>query len=337
MTELLGGIDIGGTKCAVSVAARNGNTIEILDRTAVPTPPTPQETMAFLLEQLARTIARHGSGAGHSAAVANRPALSAIGISCGGPLDADRGVILSPPNLPGWDAIDAVTPFRERFRVPARLQNDANACALAEWNWGAGVGTKHMIFLTFGTGMGAGLILNGRLFAGANGMAGEVGHMRLAERGPVGFGKEGSFEGFCSGGGIARLAAAKALEAIQRGEPPSFCPDMAGLAHITALEVAEAARRNDPLALELFRIIGHYLGRGLATLVDLFNPELIVIGSIYLRQRGLLERHVMETLAREALPRSMEACRIVPAGLGERVGDYAAFAVAIEALREASE
>ena len=97
-----------------------------------------------------------------------------MGISCGGPLDASSGVILSPPNLPGWDNVKIVQMIEEKFGVPCGLQNDANACALAEWRFGAGKGTKNMIFLTFGTGMGAGLILDGKLYAGTNGMAGEI-------------------------------------------------------------------------------------------------------------------------------------------------------------------
>ena len=129
--------------------------------------------------------------------------ISAIGISCGGPLNSKKGVILSPPNLPGWDNIEIVNIIKDRLDVPAKLQNDANACALAEWKYGAGRGSNNMIFLTFGTGFGAGLILDGRLYNGVNCMSGEIGHVRLTEYGPVGYGKAGSCEGYCSGGGIA--------------------------------------------------------------------------------------------------------------------------------------
>ena len=103
------------------------------------------------------------------------------------------------------------------------MQNDANAGAIAEWKYGAGKGYNNLIFLTFGTGMGAGLILNGKLYSGTTDLAGEVGHIRLAEMGPVGFGKAGSFEGFCSGGGIAQLAQIKVREKLQMGEKVSFC------------------------------------------------------------------------------------------------------------------
>jgi glucokinase len=224
--------------------------------------------------------------------------------------------------------VDIVTPFRGRYGVAAALQNDANACALAEWQWGAGKGSDHMIFLTFGTGMGAGLILNGRLYAGANDMAGEVGHVRMAEQGPGGYGKTGSFEGFCSGGGIAHLAQLEALKRLQRGEKPPLCP---GLEHLSALDartVGEAALRGDELALAVMRQTGEQLGAGLALLVDILNPQCIVIGSIYGRQQSLLEPYALAKLKEEAHPLSYGACRIVPAFFGEQIGDYASLSVA---------
>ena len=167
------GIDIGGTKCAVVKGDLNGITDKI----------------SFATEGCEGTLARIFD------AVESLLPATAIGISCGGPLDDRRGVILSPPNLPGWDEVYITDMLRDRFSIPAYLCNDANACALAEWKFGAGRGSRNMIFLTFGTGLGAGLILDGRLYSGTSGMAGEVGHVRLDDDGPVGFGKRGSFEG----------------------------------------------------------------------------------------------------------------------------------------------
>jgi glucokinase len=318
----IAGIDIGGTKCAVSLGKLSvqGESIELLGKTKFPTPESPQATIANFMDALDKLLAQH------------QVSLSAIGISCGGPLSSKSGLILSPPNLPGWDRIDIVSPFSERFGVPTGLQNDANACALAEWKWGAGVGCSHMIFLTFGTGMGAGLILNGRLYAGTNDMAGEVGHIRLAESGPVGYGKAGSFEGYCSGGGIAQLAKSMAASRLQSGEASLFCSSDAELEAITAQTVGEAAAQGDPLALEIFQIVGAKLGNGLALLVDTLNPQRIVIGSIYGRQQQILEPIVLNELRREALPISLEVCEIVPAGLGEQVGDYASLSVALYQL-----
>lgn len=119
-----------------------------------------------------------------------------VGISCGGPLNSTAGIIEGPPNLPGWNNVKIADILTSHYGVFASLQNDANACAVAEWKFGAGKGAQNMIFLTFGTGLGAGLILNGRLYSGTNDNAGEIGHIRLEEFGPSGYGKSGSFEGF---------------------------------------------------------------------------------------------------------------------------------------------
>ena len=262
-----------------------------------------------------------------------RQNLKAIGISCGGPLDSHLGLVLSPPNLPGWDRVDVVTPLHEQFGVPAALQNDANASALAEWKWGAGRGCQNIIFLTFGTGIGAGLIINGRLYSGTNDMAGEVGHIRMQPMGPLGYGKHGSLEGFCSGGGIANLGQMLALEQLQLNQPPAFCSSYAEIAAITAEKIGEAARNGDPVALRVYETAARELGRGLAILVDILNPERIILGSIYIRQRQLLEEIVLATLKAEALPHSAAVCVVVPAELGESVGDLASLSVALNSLQ----
>ena len=313
MSDLLAGLDIGGTKCAVSLGLTEGDQITIIDKRRFPTAPTPETTIALLIETL------------HAMLLQQNQPLASIGISCGGPLDSVRGVVLGPPNLPGWNAIPIVSIIQEAFHVPTMLQNDANAGALAEWLWGAGQDTRNMIFLTFGTGMGAGLILNGQLYSGTNDMAGEVGHIRLADDGPTGYGKAGSFEGFCSGGGIQRMATIKAMAALEAGMPLSFCPTEADVPFITTEKVAMSG---DPLALEIFELVARRLGQGLAILIDILNPQRIVIGSIYLRQQALLDHHMYAVLRDEALSYALSVCEIVPAGLGESIGDYAALAVA---------
>ena len=318
--EIIGGIDIGGTKCAVSIAEL-GNPPKILAKHKIATMHSPQETLSRLGVLLQDLLTLYPDAD-----------LTAIGISCGGPLNTEQGIILSPPNLPGWNQIDCFSPFRNLFHVPISLQNDADACALAEWKWGAGKGCNHMLFLTFGTGMGAGLILNGQLYTGACNMAGEIGHIRLSDEGPVGYGKTGSFEGFCSGGGIARLGQKMALDALQQGNPPSFCPDLFHLNQITAKSIGEAAQQHDPLALSIFQTSGHYLGYALSFIIDLLNPERIVIGSIYERQQNLLKEEMLRVLNEECLSRSFHACTIVPSGLGEQIGDYASLSVASYAL-----
>ncbi|NBD26848.1 ROK family protein [Paenibacillus glycinis] len=322
--KLLAGIDIGGTKCAVSLGALDGEGgIAIIGKTRMPTPSAPEAAIARMIDALEEQLGKLAEGE-----------LSAIGISCGGPLDSRRGLVLSPPNLPGWDAVDIVTPFADRFGVPVALQNDANACALAEWKWGAGRGCRNMIFLTFGTGMGAGLILNGALYSGTNDQAGEVGHIRLEPKGPVGYGKAGSFEGFCSGGGIAQLARMMAEERLNEGDPPSFCRTTEELPLLTAELVGRAAERGDPIAIEIYRLSARKLGRALALLVDILNPERIVIGSIYGRQRAIMEPVVLAEMHRESLPLSASACEVMQAGLGEHIGDYASLSVAINHLNE---
>jgi len=266
------GIDIGGTKCAVVAGDEDFNIckkIQFETRTGERNYNAVLDEFFVHIESLFSTFPREH--------------LKGIGISCGGPLDSKKGMIYSPPNLPGWDNVPIVEIFSNRFGVPVSIQNDANACARAEWLMGAGKGTQNMIFLTFGTGMGSGLILNGRLYAGTNDLGGEVGHIRLAKTGPVGFGKAGSFEGFCSGGGIAQLAATIVTEKLNSGEKVAFCADVESAKNLTAKTVAEAASIGDPVALEIIQVSAEYLGRGLAVLIDILNPECIVIGSIYSR------------------------------------------------------
>ncbi len=320
------GFDIGGTKCAVILGKgeipETVNDDFIIDKIRFETNQSRgwQLIVEELLSSAEAILERNGVTSGQ---------LVGCGISCGGPLDSRRGVIMCPPNLPDWDNVPLVEMVEKRIGVKTFLQNDANACALAEWRFGAGKGTQNMVFLTFGTGMGAGLILDGKLYNGTNDMAGEVGHIRLSENGPVGYGKAGSFEGFCSGGGIARLAKQIVENKLNHGVVPSFCKSEKELEYITAKSVAEAAANGDETAKEIYDVCGGYLGRGLSVLIDILNPQAIVIGSIYERSSALLQQKMCETLEREALPLSLGVCRILPATLGDSIGDYAALGVAL--------
>lgn len=318
MQQKIIGIDIGGTKCAVTAGIAGEDSLTILDKRGFATDvsQSADQMMERFFEILDEFIPKYGA--------------DAIGISCGGPLDSATGVIVSPPNLPNLHGFPVTETFHLRYHVPVYLQNDANACALAEWLYGAGEKCRNMIFLTFGTGLGAGLILDGKLYEGTNGNAGEVGHIRLSENGPVGFGKFGSFEGFCSGGGIAQLGYTLGLAAYQRGERPLyFNPDTAPK-DITAKSVAIAAEQHgDPTAIEVYRLCGEYLGRGLSILIDLLNPERIVIGSIFTRSRNGLWESCKEVIDREALEISRNCCEVVPAKLLEGIGDYAALTVGV--------
>lgn len=315
-TNLLG-IDVGGTKCAVIYGIDTDGAIEIADKVRFDTTDV-QSTIATILKELKGICAKHGLDASNT---------KGIGISCGGPLDSKTGVVMSPPNLPGWDNIPIVKMVEEATGIPAGLQNDANACALAEWKYGAGRGTRNMVFLTFGTGLGAGLVLDGKLYSGTNDNAGELGHIRLSEFGPVGYGKAGSVEGFASGGGIAQLAASAVKEKLMMGQKVAWCPD-GDLAGITARTVAEAAKVGDELAISIYRTSATYLGRALAMVIDMLNPEVIAIGSIFVRAEELIRPFMQAAIDRDALPGAAAVCKVKPAELGESIGDIAALSIA---------
>lgn len=312
------GLDIGGTKCA-AVLADCGEEIRVADKIRF-------ETHAELGYESARD--RLTQAARELISRSDSP-VRAIGVSCGGPLDSRAGVVQSPPNLPGWDNAPIVAALQEATGLPAYLQNDANACALVEWKYGAGRGCEDMVFLTMGTGMGAGIIAGGRLLRGARDMAGEVGHLRLSARGPVGYGKAGSFEGFSSGGGIARLAARMRREWMRLGEAVNW-PDADD--QLTTRALAEWAKAGDVHARRLFETAGDYLGRGVAILADVLNPERVVIGGVYMRCEGLLKNAMWRAIRREALIHCWQNLTVAPAETGEQIGDFAAAMVAVYGL-----
>ncbi len=306
------GFDIGGTKCAVSVGKVEDGKIELLGRCEVPTSDSAKET----LERLAPAVEKFR----------DEYSVQKAGVSCGGPLNSVTGVIGNPPNLAaGWYDFPIVDYIRNRFGLIAKLENDANACAVAEWKFGAGKGAKNMVFLTFGTGLGAGLILDGKLYSGTNGNAGEVGHIRLANHGPIGYGKKGAFEGFCSGGGIARLAKdmGRKLPAV-----PQFVQDAGGWEFLTTKAISKAAFAGDPFAKKVFAKSGKMLGKGLSIIIDFFNPERIVLGGVFMRAHELLTPAMKKEINKEALLASAQVCEIVPAALSENVGDIAALSLA---------
>ena len=305
MSNILLGWDIGGTKCAAILGVGSiQEGVRVLRRDAFPTAETvtPEATMERLAQFSEAALRAHGLNAGR---------VLRLGVSCGGPLDSKSGRVLGPPNLPGWDDVPLTAWAEKRLGVPAQIQNDANACALAEWWWGAGRGCDSIIFLTAGTGMGAGLVLDGRLYAGRTDLAGEVGHIRLGDEGPWGFGKNGSFEGFCSGGGIARLSE------MRTGKTR------------TAREVFEDAAKGDVGAAAVVEESCKRLGQALAILIDVLNPERIILGSIFVRQRDVIWPIAREVVEREALPGAVRCCEVVPAQLGESLGDLAALGVAL--------
>jgi len=289
------GIDIGGTKTAVSLGRDDGS---IIDKIAFATEAVVEEVLSSIYSAVDELVIRHGA------------VISAIGISCGGPLDSKRGIIQSPPNLPAWKDIPIVELVQSRFGAPTFLENDANACALAEWYWGAGRGFESIIFLTFGTGLGAGLILDGRLYRGPSGLAGEVGHWRMAPDGPLCYYKKGSFESFASGCGIS------GLYEQHWGE------------RLSAKDVCARAEAGEAKALGVINESAQMLGSGLSLLVDVLNPERIIIGSIFARSEHLFRPLMDEVMKEECLPLSLSICEVVPSALGEHLGDMAALGIA---------
>lgn len=297
------GLDIGGTKTAVVEGTDDGR---IRNRIQFPTAPLRGFDAVF-------ADILHGIREITKSAATDPVALS---VSVGGPLDVLQGLILSPPNLPGWDRIPLKRLLSEKFPLPVYVEHDGNAGALAEWYFGAGRGAQSIVFLTMGTGLGAGLILNGRLYRGASDVAGEVGHIRIADDGPECYGKPGSLEGFGSGTGISRLA--HSLFPLRWQSPP----EMAAL--------AAAARAGDADALKVFATAAHFFGRGLAMIVDTLNPERIVMGGLGMRLMDVLVEPALRVYREEALPRAVEACSVVPAQLGESIGDIAALCAAYD-------
>lgn len=315
------GLDIGGTKCCVLLAYVDRG-IHISDKIRFET--RSERSFEDIYEQLTNgireIIARNGL---------STEQLKAIGISCGGPLDSRRGIVLSPPNLPSWVNIPITEMLSRDFQIPAYLQNDANACALVEWQLGAGRGCDNMIFLTMGTGMGGGIIADGKLLRGITDMGGEVGHIRLTDGGPLGFGKAGSFEGYTSGGGIQRQACEWTKRLIAEGKRPAWA-DVAER-DIDGKLLSDYARRGDEQAKAFFEHVGTMLGKGLAILTDTLNPEKIVIGSVFVRCEDLLRPSMERALREEALPEACAALRVVPAETGEALGDYASIMSALYA------
>lgn len=299
------GFDIGGTKCAVSLGKWENCNIEILDRYETPTKSNPYQTF----DDLAQFVFDWKS----------RYTIESSGISCGGPLDSKRGIIVCTTNLSKeWYGFDIVSYIQSRFGLKSKLENDANACAVAEWKFGAGRGADNVIFMTFGTGLGAGLILNGKLYSGTNGNAGEIGHIRLENDGPVGFNKAGSAEGFCSGNGIKRLAQIRAKEQGVVIE-----------SELTTKNIFQRAKQGDEFCLSVVKESAEKFARVISILIDAFNPEVIVAGGVFMRNYDLFMSIMTPIIERESLTDAYNVCKIVPAQIGENIGDYAALGIAI--------
>ena len=297
------GLDIGGTKLAAGVVGPAGRVLSF-----VVEPTHPEEGAERGLDRLfalgRRAVAESG---------ADR--IRAVGIGAGGPLDAARGVLSAPPHLPGWRDVALVARAEEAFGVPVSLENDGTAAAAAEHRYGAGVGASHMIYLTISTGVGGGVVIEGRLFRGAGGNGGELGHLTVDYDGRPcrGCGRRGCLEAYVSGTSIAERA----------GE--------AGMGDVTAADVVAGARAGDALAGEVWADTIEALACGITSIVNLFEPEVVVLGGGVVSGSGeQLLGPVRERVAADAFPPAARAARIVESVLGKHVGVVGAAVVAVE-------
>lgn len=258
-------------------------------------------------------------------------AIAGVGAMAAGPLDLARGVITTPPNLPGWQDVPLRDMLRQAFGLPVLLENDANAQAYGEYRFGAGKGARNLLFVTVSTGIGGGIVMDGRIYHGASGAAGEVGHLPLDPAGPpCGAGHPGDLEAMASGLAIAREARA----ALQRGR----CPVLRRLAaegrEVSAETVAEAAALGDADAAEIIERSGRYLGMGLAGLVNVLNPDTVVLGGGLTNIGDRYLAPAREELARRAFPQALADVRVAIGSLGERAGALGAVALMAEQSAE---
>ena len=315
--DLVLGLDVGGTKLAAGVVAGNGQVLSM-------------EVAPSSVDQGPDAMIERHLDLGRSAvASAGVPwaRVRAVGIACGGPLDPYAGIIQSPPGLPGWDDVPLVAKVEAALQRPTVVDNDATACAIAEWWFGAGRArrVRHLVYLTISTGVGGGLVLDGRVYRGAAGNAGELGHLTVEYLGRrCGCGRRGCLEAYASGPQIA----ARAHERMAAGRASS----LAALPGVTARDVAAAAATGDLVASEVWDETAAMLGSAIANILDVFNPELVVLGGGVTRAGDQLLAPVREAALRQAMAPARNAADIVLAGLGEELGVVSAATVAFERL-----
>ena len=291
------GISIGGTKTAVVHAYFDGvfSNIEKKVFATYPNDPT-LET-----EKIISSISEF-----------DYP-VDVISLATGGPQDIEKGLLLKPPHLPGFDNYPIVDILKNKYGCDVYFLNDADACALAEFKFGAGQGYKNMAYLTFGTGFGSGLILDNKLYTGHNGMAGEIGHVKLSDNGPVGYGKAGSVEGFIAGGNIALWAKDFILDKDT---------SLKQYKELTTKDIATEANKGDEVALQIFDEVANRLGETISILLDVLNLDVVVIGGIYPRCINLLEDKVKKAVKKNSIRYNFEVAKILPSKLEERIDDY---------------
>ena len=297
-------LDIGGTKLTAGVIADGG---EVLAERVAPTNPShPPDMILDAVLAMAEAARLEAELSQHD--------LSKAGVSFGGPVDFASGRTVTCHHLPGWEGLPLRDVIAERTGLPVIMDNDANAAALGEVRYGAARGCRHVLYLTVSTGVGGGVVLDGRVHRGVNSMAGEIGHTLVVPDGPVcTCGRNGCLEAVASGPAIARAA----REAMGRGEPSALAAIPGD--QLTAKEVAEAAAQ-DSLAARIMGEAGRGLGMAIAAAVNLMNPEMVVIGGGVSQAGEVLFRPLQESVRQHAVPASAQSVRIVPGALGPRGG-----------------
>ena len=316
-------IDLGGTKIIAAIISHHAQII------------AKEYSLTLADEGVEAVTGRILSAIDHLLSVSNidPSQLNSISIAAAGAIDLDRGVVASSPNLPGWYDIPLRDIVSRKYKVNAILINDANAAALGEHQFGAGKGVSNLILVTVGTGIGGGIIINGRLYSGPSGSAGEVGHMTIDVNGPrCSCGNIGCWEMLASGTAMAR----EAISRISRGERSILTEMVEGkVENITVEKVETAARAGDSLALEVISQAATYLGVGMVNLVNIFNPEMIIVGGGVAKMGELLLQPARQVVRERAFKLATGAVRIVPAQLGEDGGvlGAAVFALSLTASR----
>lgn len=243
--------------------------------------------------------------------------IKGIGFDFPGQVDYKTGIVKLAPNIPGWVNVPIAQMIEEAFHIPTKIDNDVRCAALGEMNFGAGKGCQNFVCITVGTGIGSGLVVNGQLVRGAANAAGEIGHIKLQMKdGPIcGCGDTGCLEAFASGPSIVAMA----QDYLKSGKSTKF-REMAGDGEITPYIVAKAAEAGDPVAKRIFTIIGEYVGMGLVSVINLLNPEKVIIGGGVAEAGDLLLEPIRKTVMERAMVVARESVEIVPAELGNSAG-----------------
>lgn len=317
---LYAAIDLGGTNVRAIVADLEGNVFgeDIRSSRAIEGLDITLDTMVASLE---------GACARAAASVGD---LLAVGIASPGAVDSAKGIVSEAPQLIGWNDVPLTKIMSERLGTPVWLENDANAAALGENCYGAGRGSKHMLYITVSTGVGGGIIINGELYRGTRGAAGELGHVSIDLNGPLcGCGGRGCLESLASGTAIAR----RGREIIESGEAPWLAEVAARETRLPADMIAEAAAGGDEVSLKIFKEMGMYLGVALAGFVNVFNPEAILIGGGVARSADLFMPEARRVMEERAMRAPLEDVRLGLAELGDRAGSLGMIARLQDAVR----